>query len=631
MLCSAMECGVFNARFQGEGRGFAGDEILMQKVKYLLRRGVVVMTMVMLMFISVSLAVLLAKYSNAGYIVAWPALGDFVLPLCFVLLAQIFRNRVCAVIAVLLAFVNVILRIATFIIRRETFMPFGLDTLILLWEHADHKGFQAVLGRYYYLWLFPLLAVALGVMIFFCTRAWYESRKRRRVIPNSWITVFALLFAVSIFSSTFYVCTTASEKEPDQYSMALVRPTPVIVADIAGGIVDMAMSSMSECGFFPEDLPADSAELLEKHHIFNRKPQGCEVSREPSAYDRVIIIAVESLELAFLRSFNPAMPEGVTPYLDRLCRENISFKNCFTAAQPTSWGLTALMMSRLDYRRELKNPGNPSLFSISGRLGFEGFYFSPVSGYFGRNRETYMRLWGGEINNYFFSEDWRSRFNAKSRHTWGISDRELFGSVLSVLEKEDCPKQFIALISTIDIHPPYTRVIDGKCKKEFNSPFLDSLHSFDHHLEYFLSRLMKNPELYNERTLIVLTADHSATHGENYLKRKDFNPERIPLVFITPNRRPLEGLDVEKYCSSIDLTPTLVRLIGGKTPRTFMGRDLREKKDCAIAWTSGDRIFFYDRSREEPLIVQLDGTGNADEPDAFRKMVADYFRLYYRK
>ena len=30
-------------------------------------------------------------------------------------------------------------------------------------------------------------------------------------------------------------------------------------------------------------------------------------------------------------------------------------------------------------------------------------------------------------------------------------------------------------------------------------------------------------------------------------------------------------------------------------------------------------------------IVQLDGTGNADEPDAFRKMVADYFRLYYRK
>ena len=93
-----------------------------------------------------------------------------------------------------------------------------------------------------------------------------------------------------------------------------------------------------------------------------------EAVREAAVYDRVIIIAVESLELAFIREFNPAMPEGITPELDRICRENIVFKNYFSAAQPTSWGLTALMMSRLDYRRELKNPGNPSLFSIGGRF-----------------------------------------------------------------------------------------------------------------------------------------------------------------------------------------------------------------------------------------------------------------------
>ena len=601
-----------------------------RKVQYLLRRGTVVMTMVMLMFISVSLAVLLAKYSNAGYIVAWPALGDFVLPLCFVLMAQIFRNRVCAVIAVLLAFVNVILRIATLIIRRETFMPFGLDTLVLLWEHADHKGFQAVLGKYYYLWLFPLAFIAAGVIIFFCARTWYASRKRRRVIPNSWITVFAMLFVVSIFSSTIYVLTTASEKEPDQHSVALVRPMPVVVADIAGGIVDMAMGARSECGFFPENLPAKSAEMLEKKQIFNRKPQGAEAVREAAAYDRVIIIAVESLELAFIRVCNPDMPEGVTPELDRICRENIVFKNYFSAAQPTSWGLTALMMSRLDYRRELKNPGNPSLFSIGGRLGYEGFYFSPVSGYFGRNRETYMRLWGGEINNYYFSEEWRSQFNAKSRHTWGVSDREMFDSVLEILEKDDCPRQFIALVSTIDIHPPYTRVPVEKCTREFNSPFLDSLHSFDHHLGHFISRLMKNPKLYNGRTLIVLTADHSTTHGENYLRRKDFFPTRIPLVFITPDRKPLEDLNVEKYCSAIDLTPTLVRLIGGRVPRIFMGVDLRSEKDCAIAWTPGDKLFLFDRCRENPLVVRLEEEEKEHVP-VEKKMMTDYFRLYYSK
>ena len=87
-------------------------------VKYLLRRSVVVLTMVMLMFISGMSALLLSRYSNAGFLLIWPVLGDFVLPLCFVLLAQIFRNRLCAVIAVLSAFLCVILRITALIIRK---------------------------------------------------------------------------------------------------------------------------------------------------------------------------------------------------------------------------------------------------------------------------------------------------------------------------------------------------------------------------------------------------------------------------------------------------------------------------------------------------------------------------------
>ena len=155
------------------------------------------MTMVMLMFISGTSALLLSRYSSAGFLLVWPVLGDFVLPLCFVLLAQIFRNRICAVIAVLLAFASVILRITALIIRKETFMPLGMDSLQLLWEHADHNGLQAVFGRYYYFWMIPLAVLLVGAIIYFCARAWYASRNRRRIIPDSWITVFAVLFSAS--------------------------------------------------------------------------------------------------------------------------------------------------------------------------------------------------------------------------------------------------------------------------------------------------------------------------------------------------------------------------------------------------------------------------------------------------
>lgn len=585
----------------------------------------VVMTMVLLMFISGALALLLTRYSHAGFALAWPALGDFVLPLCLVLLAQIFRNRVCAVIAVALAFVNCLLRIIALIIRRETFMPLEFDSIALLWEHADHVGLSAVFGKYYYFWLLPIAVVIIAGIFYLCIRVWYATRKKRRVIPDSWITVFAVLFVISIISSILYI--RQRKMEHENFASGLVRPVPVIMADMAGDIVSRTLGEQAECGFFPEELPADSAAGLEEKALFFRKPQGSEAKREESLFDRIIIIAVESLDYAMIGVNNPALPENLTPNLDRLIRENVSFSNFYTAAQPTSWGLTALVMSRLDYRRELKNPGNPSLFTIAGRNGYESFYFSPVSGFFGRNRDNFMKLFGGEMDNYFFGEEWKMQFNARGKYAWGMSDAEMFDLILKIFKNDNMPKRFVSLISTIDIHPPYTVVREKGCRKQFKSRFLDSIHCFDHHLGTFLNRIMSDSELYNERTLIVITSDHSATHGSNFLKRKDFNPDRIPLVLISPNKNAFAGLNTGKYCSTIDLTPTLVRWLGGRIPRTFMGRDLREEKNCAVSRTPADVLIIRNPENRSGIHVDI----NKTDTDPEYQLYKDYFRLYYSK
>lgn len=586
------------------------------------------MTMVMLMFISGASALLLSRYSNAGFGLIWPVLGDFVLPLCFVLLAQIFRNRVCAVIAVLLAFASVILRITALLIRKETFMPLGMDSVLLLWEHTDHNGLQAVLGRYYLWWGVPLLIVLMAAVIYFCARAWYASRNKRRIIPNSWITVFAVLFVISIVVSTVYVFNRKGEIHDEVMESQLVRPVPVVVAELAGDIVDMALETNDSCGYFPENLPEESAELLYAENVESLKLQGAESVAEPAQYDKIIIIACESLDLDFIRAYNPAMPESITPNLDWMFQENMAFTNFFAAAQPTSWGLTALLMSRLDYRRELKSPGNPSLFSIGKKLGYAGFYFSPVSGHFGKNRKTYIKLFGGELKNFFFLEEWKRKYSAVSKEIWGLADFELFNMALKTLKSPAMPKRFIAVISTIDTHPPYTIAGKPECRHRYKTPFLNALHSFDYHLGRFVRSIMDEPELFGPRTLLVVTADHSATHGENYLKRDNFNPARIPLIFITPSPGALKGLDSRKYCSSIDLTPTLVRLIGGKIPNSFMGRDLREKKNCAIARTPGHLMVINRPGEDKPLVFKL-GEKEYDSPE--KTAFNDYFNLYYSK
>ncbi|MBE6392169.1 MAG: hypothetical protein E7042_08270 [Lentisphaerae bacterium] len=597
-------------------------------LKYLLRRSLVVMTMVMLMFISGMSALLLSRYSNAGFLLVWPVLGDFVLPLCFVLLAQIFRNRLCAVIAVLSAFLCVILRITALIIRKETFMPLGLDSVLLLWEHTDHNGLRAVFGRYYLLWGIPLLLLVLSAVIYFCGRVWYASRNKRRIIPDSWITVFAILFVISIAASSVYVFSRRRKVQDDAMASNLVRPVPVVVAELAGDIVDMALEKNDDCGYFPENLPEESAEILYAANIESMKAQGAETAAEPAKYDKIIIIACESLDLDFISAYNSGMPADITPNLDWLFRENISYVNCFSASQPTSWGLTALLMSRLDYRRELNAPGNPSLFSIGRKLGYAGYYFSPVSGLFGNNRKTYMKLFGGTLDHFFFLEELQKKFTAVSKSVWGIADFELFDMVLKVMRAPKFPQRFIAVISTIDIHPPYTVAGKPECRHKYTSPFLNALHSFDCHLGWFIRRIMDDPALYGPRTLIVLTADHSATHGENYLKRENFNPSRIPLIFITPSTEPLKELDYSKYCSSIDVTPTLVRLIGGNIPRSFMGRDLHEKKNCAISRTPGHLMFVHRPGEDKPLVLKL-GEKNYDSPE--KQAFNDYFNLYYSK
>ena len=597
-------------------------------VKYLLRRSVVVLTMVMLMFISGMSALLLSRYSNAGFLLIWPVLGDFVLPLCFVLLAQIFRNRLCAVIAVLSAFLCVILRITALIIRKETFMPLGLDSVQLLWEHADHNGLQAVFGRYYLFWGIPLLLLLLAAVVYFCGRAWYASRNKRRIIPDSWITVFAILFVISIAASSVYVFSRRRKVQDDAMASNLVRPVPVVVAELAGDIVDLALEKKDDCGYFPENLPEESAEILYAENVESMKAQGAEYAVEPAKYDKIIVIACESLDLDFISAYNSRMPENITPNLDWLFRENISYTNCFSAAQPTSWGLTALLMSRLDYRRELKAPGNPSLFSIGRKLGYAGYYFSPVSGQFGDNRKTYMKLFGGTLERFFFLEEWQKKFTAVSKTVWGIADFELFDMVLKVMRAPEFPQRFIAVISTIDIHPPYTVAGKPACRHQYTSPFLNALHSFDYHLGRFIRRIMDDPALYGPRTLIVLTADHSATHGENYLKRENFNPSRIPLIFITPSPEPLKELDYNKYCSSIDVTPTLVRLIGGNIPRSFMGRDLREMKNCAVSRTPNHLMFVHRPKEDKPLVLKL-GEKSYDSPE--KQAFNDYFNLYYSK
>jgi phosphoglycerol transferase MdoB-like AlkP superfamily enzyme len=279
-------------------------------------------------------------------------------------------------------------------------------------------------------------------------------------------------------------------------------------------------------------------------------------------------------------------------------------------------------MSRLDYDREVASPERrASLFSIANGLGYRSCYFSPLTGVFADNRRTYGELFAPE--RMYFLEDWTRKYGLRRDVPWGLSDRELYSGVLKIMRAE-CGRRFVVLISTMDTHSPYTAIgISDADKKRFPTPFLQALHMTDRNLGEFLRELMADKTLYDDRTLIVITADHTATHGENYLHRKEYVPERVPLIFITPDRTAFDALDRKKYASGIDLAPTLVELIGGKSPDSFMGRSLFSDKGIAISWMPGDKILVRSPKGEFRVSPQ----GRSSDPE--KQAVIDFFRSHY--
>ena len=581
----------------------------------LFRAGTAALTVFVPIFAIMVLDHVLARFASDGYSVyghpEWSAFGDSLLVLTLFFAALCFRCRHFAAAAAVLAGVDLLLKIFTLVLYRETFMSTDFADLKLLWEHTDWFAVRAVLGEHCLWWLIPAVSSVLAAVVGAGLLAWRTIRgigRRQRLV---WMVFTGALLVLSVVNTVVFLC---AEKRaaPEVYSGHLVRPLPVSAAYFMRDALRTKRRSSAT------PLSAESRKILEALEVVppTGTPSG---PPAPARFDRIVVIALESLDLAYVRAADPKMPEGVTPNLDRLIAEHPSMNNYFCAAQPTSWGLTGMLLSRFDFDRE--DGRRPSLFTVASGLGYRTGYFSPMTGVFANNRRTYADAFAPE--KMYFLEEWNRKYGLRRSFLWGISDRELYGCVLAELRSWR-DRRFVVLISTMDTHHPYTADgITEEEKKRFPTPFLQALHTADRHLGEFLRELTADKNLYDDRTLIVVTADHTATHGENYLGRREYVPERVPLIFVTPDRSAFAKLDRNKYASGIDLAPTLVEFVGGEIPASFMGRSLFSRKDLALSWMMGELLLVRSPKGEWRLRI-----GRRD-PDPQKQALLDFFDSHY--
>ena len=560
---------------------------------------------------------LCSKFNGQGIYPVLLLFGDALVPLALFIPALFFRNRFLSLAAILCSFFNIFFRLSSIIIFKETFMPMDYESIKMLLEHLDFYALEAALGSCFYYWMIPVILLAVAAVALCCVVVWRDFGKKSRKTVKKWLNVFLVLFYLSLVSNLLFHIIQSMEYE----SYIQIRPLPFVSMELANNTIRELTEKKN---FETVPLPENSLKILKKEKMI--VSDDGEVSAGEALFDRIIIIAVESLDYDFIGGSNPRMPEGITPELDRIGQENISMSNYYSASLPTSWGLNSMLLSRLDYEKD-RFIRLPSFFTIAREKGYYTWYFSAASGLFGNNRQVYQNLF--DADKLWFFEEWNKDYKFDKFSDWGVSDEMLFEGVYQELKRSG-KKRFAALISTIDTHPPYSAADkimekgsgDGE-KTRFPGKFLPVLHNTDRCIGKFVDRITADGELFDERSLLIITADHTATHGENYLQRRDFLPERVPLIFIMKNRNLFKNLERKKFASSIDLAPTLVKLIGGKVPPSFMGRDLFSDKDLAVCRYYGDVLLIHGPGFFRQVNCFQEPT------DDFARAFIDFYRSHY--
>ena len=313
---------------------------------------------------------------------------------------------------------------------------------------------------------------------------------------------------------------------------------------------------------------------------------------------------------------NLAIREDLTPTLYKMANSGFQFHNFYTPLFPVStadgeymtdtsllpannvWSIENVKGKTypFSYANELKNDGYKTFAYHNHDFNYykRNDYF-PVMGY-----DTYLGKGNGLEK--------RMDFSFKP-----ASDYEMVKTTVDDYINED---HFVAYYMTMSGHMNYDKenaMVVKNWDKVKDLEYSDKVKAYlatqielDKALEELITRLREANKL--EDTVIIMTGDHypyGLTFQEmNELSDKDMNNpyNRYNMPFIIMNGENEKDVIIDKYCSSLDVLPTMLNLFEIEyDSRLLMGRDIFSDAESLVIF--GDRSFitnkgFYDSMSE---------------------------------
>ncbi len=280
----------------------------------------------------------------------------------------------------------------------------------------------------------------------------------------------------------------------------------------------------------------------------------------------IVVIIEESLNADYLGVFGN--PNGLTPNLDRLAKESMSFTRLYATGTRTVRGLEAITLSMppLPGISIVKRPDNKGLFSwgsvMSGK-GYDTKYVYAGYGYFDNMNAFFS-------GNGFTIVD-RSSFARQEitfANIWGVCDEDLFRKTVQEADASYAAKRpFFSMVMTTSNHRPYTYP-GGKIDIPPGTGRDGAVKYADFAIGRLIAQARTKP--WFDNTIFVIVADHCASSaGKTDLPVKRYE---IPLIIYAPKQ--LKPRRINTLMSQIDIAPTVLGLMNFSYTTKFMGADV---------------------------------------------------------
>jgi phosphoglycerol transferase MdoB-like AlkP superfamily enzyme len=489
----------------------------------------------------------------------------------------------CALVAVV-----ILLGIAELEFYRELEMRFNS----LVFEYLSHprivggmiwQGYPVL--RYLLLWC---TLTAFSVALVF-----WRSRRIRWAPPpygRAWLRpVWSLLLLVLLI----FASRGGFTHEPLRWGDAFFSEAPFANQLALNGIFTLGRSVLEKGGkksawtrAMPQDealqltrkmllLPGQEDGSSAQYPLQRRETPAAGIWGNPQRPVNVVVILMESFSGRHVGALG-AQP-SLTPEFDRLSAEGILFTRAFSNGTHTHQGVFTTLASFPNlpgYEFLMKTMEAHQEFSgistLMSTLGYQSIFL--YNGLFSwDNKEGFFRKHG--IDRFVGTEDYVDPTFVDP--VWGVSDHDVFTRANDEFRAMAAKGPFFAAILTLSNHSPFNLPDPLPFKRVEAGTDLEGRHTAMRYADWALGEFFRQArkEAYFSNTLFVLTGDHGfgVPPALTDLQLDRFH---VPLLFYSPRLLPSGGERRTTVASQVDVTPSILGLLGVDIPHQSWGRNL---------------------------------------------------------